>query len=529
MASSASVTSPRLSVQRDVTPPAVSDPALSHVHDRLNKLESTILVLRSTVLTQDGYVDRRNREDEYIRREFENHHSISSRIDFNVSLLRTDVEQLKAAIAQLELRVVRGETEVGFLRSDVERLQKQMADVRTEIEQLQIDVCGCRIEISKLQATVSQIRLDFMNLQREMTRKFDAVFDRLEKFESRMDNMESRMENLESRMENLESRMENMESRMENMESDLKQVKSQLKNSERVRFNSLAHSIHAPITPVPMLGEDGSFRWPVYFPRTVWRFWCLKKKSRLHRLAELAEFYQLEGYEYWGRMQRAHDDLAPGDSDSSDNESPSNLTRSEAARLYPEACHQALAATLGLVYYKIRNEVGEGPNSHLPPRPPKRLQEEAASSASSKQKPVKIARRPNNASFTTTLHRLVTVQPPETKSEVSEEMDKLGWYIRASDVSEETASKVRDAVTNELRTILRGVERGHIRVKPSRSEQGNMSPTGSKHGVRSGHDAAQKDEVRTIPNTVSTEPISPVAGKDDPLPDAASDASGPAN
>ncbi|KAL2011118.1 hypothetical protein VTN00DRAFT_3836 [Thermoascus crustaceus] len=486
---SMSVSSPRLSVRRDVTPPAVSDPALLHIHDRINQLDSRILDLHSTVLTKDGYVDRRNREDEYIRREFENHHSISSRIDFNVSLLRTDVEQLKTGIAQLELHIGQGGAAAVFLRSDIERLQKDVDDVQTEIEQLQTDVCGCRIEISKLHATVSQIRTDFMTLQHETTRHFSTVFNRFSMMESRM------------------------------------------KHMERVRFNSLAHTIHAPITPVPMVEEDGSLRWPEYFPRTVWRFWCLKKRSRLHRLAELAEFYQLEGYQYWGRMQHAHDDFVPSDSDSSDSDSPPNLTRSEAARLYPEACHQALAATLGLVYYKIRNEVGEGPNLHLPPRPPKRPQEEVASStSSSKQKPVKMARRPNNVS-PTTLHRLVTGQPPETKSQVSEEMDKLGWNTHASEISDETVSKLRGIVTDEISALLRALERGRVKLKPSRSERGNMSPTGSRHSVPNGHnqtDAAQEDEVRTIPNTVSTELISPVAGKDDPLPDTVSDASSPA-
>jgi hypothetical protein len=53
-----------------------------------------------------------------------------------------------------------------------------------------------------------------------------------------------------------------------------------MKHSERVRFNSLAHTTHAPITPVPYVEEDGSLQWPEYFPRTVWWFWCLKKRSR---------------------------------------------------------------------------------------------------------------------------------------------------------------------------------------------------------------------------------------------------------
>ena len=45
------------------------------------------------------------------------------------------------------------------------------------------------------------------------------------------------------------------------------------------------------------------------------------------------------------------------DSDSSEaSDSPSDLSRADAVNQFPEACHQALAATLGLVYYKIRKE-----------------------------------------------------------------------------------------------------------------------------------------------------------------------------
>lgn len=249
---SMSVSSPRLSVHRDVTPPAVSDPALLHIHDRINQLDSRILDLHSAVLTKDGYVDRRNREDEYIRREFENHYSISSRIDFNVSLLRTDVEQLKTGISQLEARIGQLGTDTAFLRSDIDRLRKDVDDVQTKIEQLQTDVSGCRIEISKLQAAVSQIRTDLMILQHETSQQSSTILSRFSMMERRMNTMEGRMTTMDARM----------------------------KHMERIRFNSLARTIHAPITPVPMVQEDGSLRYPEYFPKTVWRFWCLKKKSR---------------------------------------------------------------------------------------------------------------------------------------------------------------------------------------------------------------------------------------------------------
>jgi hypothetical protein len=206
------------------------------------------------------------------------------------------------------------------------------------------------------------------------------------------------------------------------------------------------------------------------------------------------------------------------DSDSSDSSlSPSNLTRAEAVQQYPEAAHQALAATLGLVYYKIRNEVGEGPNTHIQ-RPPKRAQDEIAStSSSSKQKPVKMPRRPNNLS-PTTLHRLVTGGPSlESKSLASEELDKLGWNPHSEVASDDAMGKLRGIVSEEIGTLLRALEQGRFKLKPSRSERLNMSPTESKASIRGGNavtEPAQEDDNRTIPDTIATEILSPVTGRE---------------
>ncbi|PTU23563.1 hypothetical protein P175DRAFT_0411809, partial [Aspergillus ochraceoroseus IBT 24754] len=481
------ISSPMISLRHETTSP-MSDSSLSHIHDRLTLLDSRVLELRSNILTKDGYVERRNREDEHLRREFEAHRSISNRIDLNVVALRTDVDQLKSGILQLKSSLGQASNETVFLRSDVDRLSKNVDQIQSDVEHLQTDVCGCRVEISKLHSTISQLRTDLITLQHETSRHLNSVFERFSLIESRM------------------------------------------KHSERVRFNSLAHTTHAPITPVPVVEEDGSLRWPEYFPRTVWRFWCLKKRSRLNRLILMSDFYQLGGYEYWGRMHQA-DAMFASDSDSSDSSDyPSNLTRAEAVRLYPEAAHQALAATLGLVYYKIRNEVGESPSSPIQ-RPRKRQHEEADSVASSsKQKPAKIARRPNNLS-PTALHRLVTGPSLDTKSLASEESDKLGWNAH-SEVSDETMSKLRGIVSEEVGVLLRALERGHLKLKPSRSERMNMSPTGSKAGSRIDHVPSEPmpDAEATL-STIPTEILSPSAQvvvkmqrtEDPELPDTASD------
>lgn len=208
-------------------------------------------------------------------------------------------------------------------------------------------------------------------------------------------------------------------------------------------------------------------------------------------------------------------DLWAGDSDSSDSSDGSyNITRAEAVRAFPEAAHQALAATLGLIYYKIRNEVGEGPHAVPAPRPPKRQQDDGASGTGQKSKPVKMPRRPS-VSDNTFLHRLVTGPPIESKSSVaSEEYDKLGWKaFPDSSVSDDAINKLRSIDPQDIGTVLRALEQGRLKLKPSRSEKLNMSPTettASKAAqgparVSTGEHAG---EVPTVPNTVPTQPAS---------------------
>lgn len=479
------MSSPRLSVRRETTPPG-SELSLIHLHDRMNQLDSRVLELRSTVLTKEGYVDRRNREDEHIRREFENHRAISQRIDLNVVALRSDVDQIKTSIFQLKSSIGQSGTETVYLRGDVDRLQKTIDQLQVDIESIKGEACATRIDISKLQTASNQLRTDLMTLDHKISRQYHAL-------NSRMDSIES-----------------------------------QMKYADRVRFNSLAHTVHAPISPVPVITEDGALEWPQYFPRTVWRFWCLKKRSRVHRLVELAEFYQLGDYQDWCRMHPT--DMFADDSDSSSSSDGScSITRAEAVRRYPEAAHQALAATLGLIYYKIRNEVGEGPHGPITARPPKRQQEDVAStSTSNKSKPVKIPRRPSVSD--TFLHRLVTGGlSVESKSSTSEEFDKLGWNPFA-DVSDDAMSKLRAIDPQDIGTVLRALEQGRLKLKPSRSEKLNMSPTDSKasHFGGKSSEPAQEDVVPTVPNTVPTQPIhTPEMAKTSSvpeLPDTASDA-----
>ena len=246
------LSSPRFSIQDDSTTPEVTDPDLSHVYSRLNGIDSNVLDIRSSVITKDNYVDRRNREDQHIRREFDAHRAIYTRIDVNVVAIRSDVDQLKSEIFQVKSSIRQSGTDTALLRSDLDHLQKKVDQILEDVDSLRTSVSGSYVETTRLKASVYQLRTEMLSLHNETTRQLEAI-------ESRMDNFEHRMDNFENRMGNFETRM---------------------RLSDRVRFNSLAHATHAPITPVPMINVDGSFQWPSYFPKTVWRFWCLKKRSR---------------------------------------------------------------------------------------------------------------------------------------------------------------------------------------------------------------------------------------------------------
>ena len=134
---------------------------------------------------------------------------------------------------------------------------RSVDQLQTDADRMRADICASRIDISKLQSATSQLRTDLVTLEHNLSRQVN----------SRMDAMEN---HVNVRMDAVEN---HMNVRMDIMESRMKQ-------SDRVRFNSLANTIHAPISPVPVILEDGSLNWPQYFPRTVWRFWCLKKRSR---------------------------------------------------------------------------------------------------------------------------------------------------------------------------------------------------------------------------------------------------------
>ncbi|EDN03195.1 predicted protein [Histoplasma mississippiense (nom. inval.)] len=326
------------------------------------------------------YVDRRNRQDEFIRREFDGQRQVCSRIELNVGRTKNDVTQLKDGLTQLKSEMLQLRTHVSqlgskeaYLQSDITQLQSDVNQLQLDVQKLHTDVCATRTDLSQIQTIVSQLRIDLMTLQRETSQNFGLVFSRFSAMESRM------------------------------------------KHMERTRFNSLAQTIHAPITPVPLVEDDGSFI-------------------------------------DWVELAAAH----------------------------------------------------------------KRMQDEVTSiNSSSKQKPAKLSRRSNESS-PTNLHRIHIGPALDAKSIVSEGLDRLGWNVHGSQMSDDTMSKLKGIVSDEVNSILlHALERGRIRLQPGALEPRQQSPTNfSRLNIRSRPNFDESpgihdDEMVTVSNTVPTEIISP--------------------
>ena len=200
-------------------------------------------------------------------------------------------------------------------------------------------------------------------------------------------------------------------------------------------------------------------------------------------------------------------DMSAEDDSSDSSDGSLAISREEAVRRFPEAAHQALAATLGLVYYKIRNEMGEGPHA-VPSRPLKRQQGNVASESPRSRH--KIPRRPSVSE--TFLQQLINgPSGTEPRSSASEEFDKLGWKP-FSDVSEDAMSKLRSIDSQDIGAVLRALEQGRLKLKPSGSEKANESkkaPTSPEASPRQLQKSTKKSDVSTEPKTPTLPSSSP--------------------
>ncbi|MCJ1405930.1 hypothetical protein MMC11_009164 [Xylographa trunciseda] len=180
--------------------------------------------------------------------------------------------------------------------------------------------------------------------------------------------MDRRFEEVETKMDR---RFEEVDKKFEEVD---KRITLRFEHFQKASRNFLRTRGWEEICPVGSLDSQGEIRIPEYFPRTVKRFWRLKRPSQgkqseddiietlrltrsiVHRLIKLIRFYDVQGYEEWGMDLESHEGYSDSDESSEGSSKSSRLPVpvEVAVRLNPEIAHRALAAHLGLVYDEIQ-------------------------------------------------------------------------------------------------------------------------------------------------------------------------------
>lgn len=242
---------------RDLSP-AMTDPTLLSFSERLDELYARLNELQSIVLTRDEYVERRNREDEHIKREFYKLHHTNEKILSNTKSVNESITRISKDFASLQSDVERMDKKMVGVMTNGNVMAGDMTDMRKRMFDLEIGILGLKGKVSQIEDDVSVLRDDVSELKQNVSALKGDVSD-----------MRQNVSDLKQDFSVLRKDF-----------SGLRRLESRFDISDRIRFNSLACGIHAPISIVPRFDENGIPHYPKYFPSTVWRFWCLKKPKR---------------------------------------------------------------------------------------------------------------------------------------------------------------------------------------------------------------------------------------------------------
>ena len=249
----------------DLSPPAMTDRTLISFSERLDELHARLNELRSAVLTRDEYVDRRNREDEHIKREFHKLHHANEKILSITKSLEESIARISKDFASLRSDVERMDRKMVGMMANINVVAGDMTDMRKRMFDLEIGILGLKGKVSQIEDDVSVLREDVSDLKQNVTvlrTDVSGVKDDVSDIKQNVSELKQGFAVLKRDF------------------SGLKRLESRFDISDRIRFNSLACGIHAPISIVPRFDENGIAHYPKYFPSTVWRFWCLKKPKR---------------------------------------------------------------------------------------------------------------------------------------------------------------------------------------------------------------------------------------------------------
>ena len=196
-------------------------------------------------------------------------------------------------------------------------------------------------------------------MRQEFLVQREFIATQIKEVEKRMD---GRFEEVEKKMD---GRFKEVDRRFEEVENRIRARFDQIQNVLR---NSLRTRGWEAISPVGSLGPRGGIHFPEVFPRTIMQFWKLKetRQSKLlapsftgiiglinetvDRLVRLISFYNIQGYEDWGRDT----DSLENSSQESSQSSRLPISLEVAVRSNPEIAHRVLGGQLGLAYDKIQ-------------------------------------------------------------------------------------------------------------------------------------------------------------------------------
>ena len=208
------------------------------------------------------------------------------------------------------------------------------------------------------------VQREFIATQiKEVEKRMDGRFEEVEKkMDGRFKEVDRRFEEVEKKMD---GRFKEVDRRFEEVENRIRARFDQIQNVLR---NSLRTRGWEAISPVGSLGPRGGIHFPEVFPRTIMQFWKLKetRQSKLlapsftgiiglinetvDRLVRLISFYNIQGYEDWGRDT----DSLENSSQESSQSSRLPISLEVAVRSNPEIAHRVLGGQLGLAYDKIQ-------------------------------------------------------------------------------------------------------------------------------------------------------------------------------
>ncbi|KAF4634478.1 hypothetical protein G7Y89_g3628 [Cudoniella acicularis] len=332
--------------------------------------------VNSRFITEDDYILHRHKQDEDIRKEFQTQRSLieigNNELQDGISTLQHEFnDKLCTVNDTLSGRLGELNNELGRVKEDLRDLKKEVGQVKEEVGQVKEEVGQVKEEVGQVKEEVGQVK------------------EKVGEIEARLNWMEGQRHN----------------------------------GSRKLPYHDIAS--------IGVYRPNIGFKTPQYFPRSVKEFWSLQFPRNEKKLLYLVRFYDIQGFEYWGRplyptSASDSNDESSDESDSLSDPSQQHLSIEDAVRKYPGIAIDELASRLGLVFQDIR-EFFQRAAQHRQ-RPPLEVSKRGLAEAKTTEvKDTKRARRSEPQSSPRDVVPLefpVSFRPAKS---VSEEPDVLLW------------------------------------------------------------------------------------------------------